>query len=499
MAIRDIAPDLLHHIQEQSPVIEHNHKVLCILEGDLMRYVQEHLARELKPQSLEDALPRVAPINFYKKIIDGLAKIYQQSVQRRIVDGNDRDQELLEQYEDVLQLNCNLNIGNEYFNAFKNNLNQVFMNGDPDNGMGRPDFRPIPNDKFYLYSIDEVDPTRPTHIVLPFGKKQKWCGPRENDYRSVDVWKVYSDDEIVIMDSDGDISPDEMSMGLNPFGLDMFMYVNRSKTRLNPIPDSDSLQMSVLLPVLVSDLNFAVKYMSYSIVYGIDVDDKNLTRSPNAFWHLKSDPKSDKTPQVGQIKPQIDIQAAMQLIISELSMWLNSKNIRPGSVSDVSAENMVSGISKMVDEMDTSDERKKQVERYKMSEELFWNGQNGMSGLLHNIHPLWVASGQIIPNMRMTFSQNARVEVSFPEQLPMMKRSQLIGDLIAEMNAGFVSRTTAMGKLNPEWSEKRIDEEIEMIDESSEVTVQDEIEQPMPNGFIEDDQENVDSETADRT
>ena len=491
MAIRDEVDLLLKHIREQAPVIEHNKNLLCILEGDLMRFIKDHLARELKEQSLKDALPRIAPINFFKRIISKLSKIYQQSVQRRIVDGNERDDKLLEMYLQAMQMDCNMNVGNEYFNAFKTNLNQLFLNGDFDNGMGMPALRPIPNSMFYVYSTDMIDTTNPTHIIVPWGKERKHCGPRDDDFKMVDAFKVYTKDEISIIDADGEIKPDPVTMGINPFGLDQFMYVNGSNNFLNPPVDSDSFQMSVLLPVLISDLNYAVKYMAFSIVYGIDVDDANMVRSPNSFWALKSDPtQPENKPSIGQIKPQIDIQASMQLIISELSMWLNSRNIRPGSVSDVSAENMVSGISKLVDEMDTSDERKKQVERYAAAEEHFWNGKTGNSGVLHNIHPKWVANGTIHPSMRYMFSPNARVEISFPEQLPAMRRGQMITDLINEMNAGFVSRRTAMAKLNPEWTDARIEEEIEEIDSTGEVQVEDDEQSP---------QQTADENTQDET
>jgi len=142
------------------------------------------------------------------------------------------------------------------------------------------------------------------------------------------------------------------------------MYVNRSPNFLLPPEDTDTMRMTVLLPVLLSDLNYAVKYQAFSILYGINVDDQNLAKSPEAFWMFKTDPGDDNKPEVGQIKPQVDITEVIQLIVTELSMWLNSRNIRPGSVSNVSAENMVSGISKLVDEMDTSDDRQKQAELY---------------------------------------------------------------------------------------------------------------------------------------
>jgi hypothetical protein len=222
--------------------------------------------------------------------------------------------------------------------------------------------------------------------------------------------------------------------------------------------------------VLLSDLNYSVKYSAFSILFGIDCDMENLHKSPEAFWHFKTDPGDDKKPEIGQIKPQVDITETIQLIVTELSMWLNSRNIRPGSVSDVSAENMVSGISKLVDEMDTSDDRKKQAEEYSAAEEHWWNG------IMHSVHPYWVSQRAI--RETRTFSTNARVEVSFPEQLPTMRRGQIVADLKTEVEAGFLSRESAMRKLNPEWTQKALDEEMARIEEP--ITL--EVEEPVEDG-----------------
>ena len=81
---------------------------------------------------------------------------------------------------------------------------------------------------------------------------------------------------------------------------------------------------------------------------------------------------------------------------------------------------------------------------------------------MHNVHPYWVSQNSI--EMSQLFSPNARVEVTFPEQLPMLRRGQIVKDLKTEVEAGFISRESAMKKLNPEWTEKRLDEELAAIE-----------------------------------
>lgn len=455
----DLVKQLLNEIENQKPLLKHNEDLLCILEGDLMKFIVEHFYKEFaEGDSVHQIIPRVAPINFLKRIIDKLSKIFQEQPRRKIIDGTDQDQELLDWYVEQAEWDSVLNVGNEFFNTFKTNLNQIYVVD------GKPKLRAIPNDRFVVYSDNKIDPTIPTHYILPFGKREK-SDARSRKTKQVDQFVVWSASEVYMIDSEGDITPflDSGEMD-NPFdGAMPFMYVNRSRNFLVPPKDSDTKQMSVLLPALLSDLSYAVKFQSFSIIYGIDVDDQNIVMKPNGFWTFKSDPANEKRPQLGQLKPQVDIQQVVDFISTQLSMWLNSRNIRPGSVGQLSAENMTSGISKIVDEMDTSDDRKKQVEHYRVAEEKFWQD------IMHKIHPAWVASG-VLDETR-TFSPNAYVSVEFAQQLPMIKRGDLVRDLRDEVEAGFISKESAMRKLNPDWDDVHLEEELARINSQFEISL----------------------------
>jgi len=449
---------LIKEIENQKPLLKHNEDLLCILEGDLMRFIIAHFKAEFKESdSVHQITPRIAPINFLKRIIDKLSKIYQEAPRRAIVDGTDADKEMLEWYLESCEWDSVLNVGNEFFNSFKYNLNQIYA------FQGKPKLRPIPNDRFVVYSNNLVDPCVPTHFILPAGKRTKYN--RAKQAYDVELFICWSASEVFMFDLEGDVMP-YLDSGEyeNPYdGAMPFMYVNRSRNFLVPPPDSDTKQMSILLPALISDLSYAVKFQSFSIIYGIDLDDQNIVMKPNGFWTFKSDPASEKTPSLGQLKPQVDITQVVDFITTQLSMWLNSRNIRPGSVGELTAENMTSGISKIVDEMDTSDDRKKQVEHYRVAEETFW--QN----IMHKIHPAWVSSGML--NETRLFSPNAYVTVDFAPQLPLQKRGELVRDLIEEVNAGFLSKESAMMKLNPKWTEEELQAELLKINSQFEISL----------------------------
>src|SRR5690606_24336109 len=98
-----------------------------------------------------------------------------------------------------------------------------------------------------------------------------------------------------------------------------------------------------------------------SVMYGIDVDDQGIRYAPNAFWTFKSKVGSDQKPQVGVLKPSADIAQSLSLIANELALWLQSKDITPGAFGEINGTNFSSGIAKIIDNMDTSENRKEQV------------------------------------------------------------------------------------------------------------------------------------------
>lgn len=455
MALKDDIENITEYFNSKQNLIKHNFKLLDIYEGNLKHYVAEALRQELSPQSFEQAQSRISPINILKRIIDKLSKIYQQNPIRMIADGTEQDKQLLAWYEWVFCIDERMNISNEFFNMYKYSLIHPFIH------QGLPKLRVIPNDRFLVWSNDKVDPTNPTHYIVFDGVRKK------NDRTVVDL-QIWTDTEFLLIDTDGEIRKDEMFAlenpeGINPIGKAPFIYINRSQIDIIPTPDSDTLSMTVLIPQLISDLNYAHKFNSYSILYGVDVDDQNLTRAPNAVWLFKSDPTTEKKPEIGVIKPQVDITESIGMIQAELAFWLQSRGIRPGSVGTLTTENMASGISKMVDEMDTSEERMKQVDIYQKAENSLWDL------VIQNMHPYWVKNKLISGNNAM-FSPNAEVLVKFPDQVPMLRRSELLDEVIKEIDAGLTTVERGIRRLNPEMSEEDVNVLVGEINQADDFT-----------------------------
>lgn len=475
MSLRDDAKYIAKKYEYQSGKIDHNATLFDIYEGNLIQYVLEALAIELSPETFQQAKFRVAPVNILRRLVEKLAKLYSRPPIRTI--SKESDEPLLDFYSKSFDINTVGGESNEFFNLFKNTAFEPYLDAQ-----FNPRLRVIPSDRFFVCSTNPSDPMQVTHFVKIIGK-QKYLD------REVVVLYVYTDQEFMIMDSDGNILDEMMTArgidGVNPYGAIPFVYAVKSRQSLNPPSDTDTLAMTKLFPVLLTDLNYAVKFQCFSIIYGINIDEENLKMGPNVFWRLKQDATTQSEPKVGVIKPEVDSDKVIQLIQAELAMWLQSRNVRPGSVGSLTSENFASGVSKMVDEMDTVEERQRQVPYFKKFEEALWYL------LINHMHPVWSKSIGF-PQSRQ-FSAGSFVTVEFNEQLPMQDRSVLLDSLIKELNQGLTTKKIALKKLNPELNEKEIDELLLEIETANTIEIQEALPDANEVDGV-DDGEQVDSE-----
>lgn len=441
-------------IESTFNLLEHNRKLFDIYEGDLLTYVLQDLRNQLSPKSYEQIKHRAAPINVLKRLIDKQSKIYIAPPMRETDSDADKDKELLEWYCKKFDINTNMQMANEFFNLFKTCAIEPYL----DNGC--PKLRILPSDRFFVYSTDPIAPTKPTHFVKIMGKLFQTDTSGKDLVRT--ILYVYTDEEFLAIDERGAIVQEIMDRienpdGINPFGRIPFVYINRSRHDLIPKPDTDTLAMAKLIPVLLSDINYAVMYQCFSIIYGVDLDQEGLTMAPNAFWSFKSDPAKETKPEVGIIKPQADIDKVLQLIQTELSMWLTSRNIKPGAMGTLNPENMASGIAKAIDEMDTSEDRQKQVPYFQAAERELWDL------IITCLHPIWMRDPDF--QNKMAFSPGICVNVTFPAQKPLVDPSRQVDDVIKKIQAGLQSRAGGIKELYPDWDDDQVEdlmEEIEM-------------------------------------
>lgn len=453
---RDIIDFAVEGFKKAAPTLQHNQILFDIYEGNLLPYVEEDFKNSFSQESYSAIKPRITPINILKRVVDKLSTIYSKPPKRYIKNGTPQDTELLNWYETNMQINAVMNIANELFNLHKTTTLEPFVD------QMLPRLRAVPSDRSIMLSQDKVDPTRPTVWVKYMGR-MKWKG------QEVGLLYIYTDDDFIPVTTGGEVVEGvlietENLDATNAAGKIPAVYVNRSYHSIIPPVDTDVLRMTKIIPVLFSDLSFSIMMQSFSIMYGIDVDPQNARMSPNAFWTFKSDPASNNKPEIGVLKPSVDITEVNQHILSLFSTWLHSKGIRPGTIGQMSGVGDVSGISKMIDEMDTSEDRQKQVQHFMKAEKELWEL------ITKNLHPYWQSQRLIDTNL--TFSPQAEVVVEFQEQMPLMRRSEVLKDMILELDKRLTTKKRAIKTLNPEMKDDEIDALLLEIEEDSSTVVE---------------------------
>lgn len=74
-------------------------------------------------------------------------------------------------------------------------------------------------------------------------------------------------------------------------------------------------------------------------------------------------------------------------------------------------------------------------------------------------------------DQRQLFSPTAKVHTSFSEQIPLFNRGDIVRNLSAEVDAGFVSVKRAIKTLNPKFSDNDIDDLLTEIEEEKTISL----------------------------
>jgi len=447
MSIYEKRKEIIEYIKKYEDNTEFNSSIFEILEGNLAAHVLASLQSQLSPNSYASAAERLSPVNIFRKVVNKVSTLYIGDVERKTE--IESDQELVDYYEKSAGINSHFLEWNKGYNSYKNSVVEIYE------ANGHIKTRTIPANMFLPYSDDPVDPLKVTAIIKFMGETVSERGEKVNKY-----W-VYTADEFMPINSNGDVVAEDLgeSEGLNPYGVIPFVFVNKSKYLLVPMPDKDDYKMTVLLPVLLTDLNFAAKYMAHSIFYGIDIDSENLKISPDAFWNFQSE-EEGKAPQVGTIRPDVSIDEVITLIKEQMGVWLETKDIKAGSIGSINQANVASGVSKMIDEADATVNRKSQISTFQSAEMIFWK-------TLASVHNEAARSGRLENKAVFSEPMDLEVNVKYPDQKPMQTKLEIIEEASAELEAGLTSKRRMIKRLNPEMSDDEVSELLEEIEKEN--------------------------------
>lgn len=456
MALKDKRPEILSYIKQYTPYLEYNACMLDIFEGGLKKYVLEVLKNSLSENYFNQIKERVLPINILKRYVDKVSGVYNQNPIRKTDEFN---RELVKFYEDECDMNVVMHCADEFIQLFKGYALEPYL--DDTLPIPAPRLRAIPYDRFLVYSNNLTDPLSPTVFIKIMGKTSVKTG---RGYDQKMYYFVYTNEEFDAFDSSGDSLPMylEGNGGVNPYGIIPFYYGFRSKTKLIPTQDMDIKAMTEMIPVMLTDMAGAIMYQCFSVIYGVDIKAENLKLSPNAFWDLKSDPVSGKEPKIGTITPEADVDKVIKFVMSTLSLWLETKGIKAGTIGSFDSSNVASGIAKLLDEADTTAIKKTNINAFKGDEKSIWQ-------LISVMHNYWVSSGML--KGQGLFTSDFDLSIEFDDPRPLVDRKTEVETVDLEVKSGYLDRRSAMKRLYPDLSEEQITERMLLIEKEGEINV----------------------------
>ena len=410
--------------------------------GSIKGIVMEAIRKEFKkPETIIELENRLIPLNIPQKIINKLANVYLEPATRKSADQNELDQILLDSYIEALEINSRQKEANRYFKLFKRNLQSVYIGED-----GYPGLRNLPRHTYEVFSHSPVQPEIPDTIVII-------QNPSESDREKVRL-HFWTDENWVITNGHGKPMADEMTdnpEGINIYGKLPFVYINSSTYSVNPIPDDDLLRMGIIFPLLLSDLAYAIKYLSWAVIYVVGGSDQDIPFSPNSIIKMPFGPNGE-IPEINTVKPEVDIDKVLTLIEFLVAVLLSTKNLSTSTIQgQLSASNLALGVSKALDSAESIEDKKDQQSFFARAERQLWNL------LAKYMIPVWRKKRLLDQELNRDFSKTFKLEIHFQEPKSIISEKDQAETLVYKIDNNLSTWKDALKSIYPTYSDEQIE------------------------------------------
>ena len=452
--LQQLIPDIVLEFERFRQTLQFNYNLYEMHEGQVRKYVEQSLAREMFSKSAYNrAVQRIPSINIPKKVTDKLSKVYAEAPIRFA----ERDLDLINDFSHLVQLNAEMNYGNQMSNLNKSAALELYVEG------GKQKVRVLAAHQFFVYSDSATSPNKPTVFCKLLGREEKFrqtysneqgkLVTNENDIYLVDIIALYSEDEFLIIDSDGFPRQDKMQeMGVtstrNPYGVIPFVYINKSKTELMPFPNQTAFDIGVLIPKLLTDLNYTAQFLSHSVIWTKNADLQGAEINPDAIVDLGDNDADGASPEIGTIDPKTDIDGVLKLIQAQLAMYMSTEGLKAGSIGQMEASSSASG----------TEARKSQTELFREVEKDFW-------WKFSKMQDIWSKAGMV--DKKETFSPDFidTFSIKFAEIKPLESEKEKYEKMKVARELKLITKKQALKEIYPNLPEDQLDDRIKELEE----------------------------------
>jgi len=426
--------------------IRDDYELYMIYNGKLRDQIAQMLRMEfVEDQTIKELQNRIVPINIIKKIVDKLATVYKSEPIRKPVTEDISDQEAVDAYSNWFDINCIMEFTNKMFKLNKHCLVTPYLDLE-----GYPRIRCLPSHTFSIFSQSRINPEKMDQVLVHI-KTDNNLDAREQRY------EYWDKDNYWIIDGEGNVVTEEMNMlnnpeGINPFKVLPFVHITQQQELLYPVRSSDIKSVQYAVALLLSDTALAQKYNSWGtlLVTGGNGEQK-LKVGPGAIINLPFDPASGQTPDAKYLQPTLNSTEVLEFVEKLVAWLLTTNNLTPAQMTG-EIQVGASGISKMLDQVESTEDIERQQKFFKEAEKKLWDI------FAHDMLPYWLEKGIINKECTEKFSPEFEINILFPERKPMLSEKEKIENIKAKLDAGFMTMKAAIQELNPELEAGEVDD-----------------------------------------
>lgn len=392
--LKENVKQIVEDIKSNNDNFVHNNKIFKCMRGDQLSVLKDEFLSVESPIARNNKIKNAVSLNYIQKIVSKLSQIYTFEVERK----SNVNQDLLDFYVSKLNVDTCMQNANELFNGMKSVLVEIYQKKDLSLAI-----RPIPSDRFFVWSDDLLEPNIPTVFIKVVG----FCKSLKNNKQKAELFFAYTDTEFLAFDSEGNVRDEYMAEnnGENPFGIAPFIYINRDVYDLIPTPNKDLLQNVVGVCSILSDAAVANYFQSFPIriLKNVDIESSKIDINAHSVVVLNSASGSTFAPEFTELASSLDTSKSINLAKEILQQLLYTFDI----AADGAVTESQSGLALTIKASDTLDNRKKQIEFFKPAEKELWN----RIAIIHNnIVKRNVVS---VDTPKTTFDKNFTVEIEF--------------------------------------------------------------------------------------
>lgn len=425
------------------------------------RYVLERLNNEFGPKSTQN-MRKVLSINPLPRIIEEQASLYTSEPDRHFSEVSETEEDLLESLYRCGRVDQTMRLANRYYKLF----DQAFIYLVPNDGhlcprvLSPKDLDVIPDsnnpEKAYAYILNVWDVDLRSTYIAP-SSTTEGVSYGQNDQRDQSIaddndrdraqkrFVVWTNDLHFTMDGNGAIVGEVIA---NPIGRLPFIDISSEKDfQFFVRRGSSAAEFTIDLLSQLSDLANVSRLQAYSqAVISSSEEPKDIRVGPTKVLWLKQDPNTPQTePKFEFVSPSPDLAGGLEIINTQLKMFLSSLGLNPSTVSGKNElRSFSSGIDHLLANLDKFQASKQDMDLFRwVEDELF-----KLIVLWSNVMQPVTGEGELKAELKgPQISDSAKMEIQFKEPMNVQTQSEKEDSVLKMLDAGLMSKTEALMQL----------------------------------------------------